>query len=150
LQPLNGGSRLVSKDLDEVGSGLITGRLQGVIVELLYAVLNLVVDLSSGQSTVDAGGGLGRVTTKETYSIAYVSRQKCERDWRFVYLTLLVKDYNITTGQVDGVGGTETGHYRMKSQHLIALSRMQSAKRCQLVIMKTYSHHQQQSHEGPS
>jgi hypothetical protein len=150
LQPLNGGGGLVGKDLDEVGSGLVTGRLQGVIVELLYAVLNLVVDLSSGQGTVDTGGGLGRVTTEETYSMAHVSRQKCERDLRSVNLTLLVEDYNITTGQVDGVGSTETRHYRMKSQRVIALSGMKRTKRCQLVVMRTYSHHQQQSHEGPS
>ena len=59
LQPLNGSGGLVCEDLDEVGSGLVTGRLEGIIVELLYAVLDVVVNLCPCQSTVDAGCGFG-------------------------------------------------------------------------------------------
>lgn len=76
LQPLNGSSRLVSEDLDEVWSGLVTGRLQCIFIKLLNAVLNFVIDLGSGQGTVDARGGLGRVTTEETYRCR---RQFCQK-----------------------------------------------------------------------
>ena len=38
LQPLNSGSGLVCEDLDQVWPGLVSGRLEGVIVELLDAV----------------------------------------------------------------------------------------------------------------
>lgn len=36
LEPLNGSGGLVGEDLDEVGPGLVTGRLESVIVELLH------------------------------------------------------------------------------------------------------------------
>lgn len=65
LKPLNGSSGLVCEDLDEVGTSLLTSRLEGIIVELLDGVADVVVDLGAGQGTVDAGGGLGRVTAKE-------------------------------------------------------------------------------------
>lgn len=67
LEPLDSGSGLVGQDLDEIGTGLITGRLEGIIVELLDAVADLVINLSAGQGTVDTRGGLGRVTTEEAY-----------------------------------------------------------------------------------
>lgn len=65
LKPLNGGSGLVCEDLDEVGASLLTSRLEGIIVELLDGVADVVVDLGAGQGTVDARSGLGRVTTEE-------------------------------------------------------------------------------------
>lgn len=66
LKPLDGGSGLVGEDLDQVGTGLVTGRLEGILIELLDGVANLVVNLGAGEGTVDTGGGLGRVTTEET------------------------------------------------------------------------------------
>lgn len=66
LKPLNGSSGLVCEDLDKVGTSLLTSRLEGIIVELLDGVADVVVDLGAGQGTVDAGSGLGGVTTKET------------------------------------------------------------------------------------
>ena len=56
---------MVGKDSDEIGSGLITGRFQGIVVELLDAVLNFEVDLGASQSTVDTRGSFCRVATKE-------------------------------------------------------------------------------------
>jgi hypothetical protein len=88
LQPLDGSSGLVCEDFDEIGTSLVSGRFQGVIVELLDAVLDAEIDLCAGESTVDTGGGLCGVATKEG---------------------LLVKDKNVSTVKVDGVGGTETG-----------------------------------------
>lgn len=89
LEPLNGGSGLVGEDLDEVGPGLVTGRLEGIIVELLNGVLDAVLNLCPGEGTVDAGSGLGRVTTEET---------------------LLVENDDVTTGEVDGVSSAQAGH----------------------------------------
>ena len=89
LQPLNSGGRLVGQDLDEVGPRLVTGRLEGVIVELLDAVLDAVLNLGPCEGAVDAGGGLGRVAAKEA---------------------LLVKDNDVAAGVVDGVGGAEAGN----------------------------------------
>lgn len=65
LEPLDGGGGLVGQDLDEVGTGLVTGRLEGILVELLDAVANLVVNLGAGQGTVDTRGGLCGVATEE-------------------------------------------------------------------------------------
>lgn len=79
LEPLNGGSGLVCEDLDEVRTSLLTSRLEGVIVELLDGVADVVVDLGAGQGTVDAGGGLGRVTTEETCARESAFRGKCSR-----------------------------------------------------------------------
>ena len=65
LQPLDGGSRLICEDLDQVWSRLVTGGLEGIFVELLDAVADLVVDLSASKRTIDSGGGLCRVATEE-------------------------------------------------------------------------------------
>jgi len=65
LQPLNGGSGLVGKDLDQVGAGLVPSRLEGVLVELLDAVLDAELGLGASECTVNAGSGLGGVTTEE-------------------------------------------------------------------------------------
>jgi hypothetical protein len=89
LQPLDGGGGLVGQNLDEVGAGLITGGLEGVLVELLDAVGNAEVGLGASEGTVDTGGGLGGVTTEEG---------------------LFVEDEDVATVQVDGVGGTEAGY----------------------------------------
>ncbi len=69
LKPLDGGGGLVGEDLDEVWPRLVTGRLEGVIVELLDAVLDAVLDLRPGQGTVDAGGGLCGVAAEEALLI---------------------------------------------------------------------------------
>ena len=65
LQPLDGGSGLVSKDLDQVGARLVTSGLEGVVVELLDTVFDAELGLGAGERTVNAGGGLGGVTTEE-------------------------------------------------------------------------------------
>ncbi len=70
LEPLNGSSGLVGEDLDEVRAGLVTGRLEGILVELLDAVLDLVVDLGAGQGTVDTGCGLCGVAAEEAWGSA--------------------------------------------------------------------------------
>jgi hypothetical protein len=67
LKPLNGGSGLVCEDLDQVWAGLVASRLEGVIVELLDTVANLVIDLGSCEGTIDAGGGLRRVAAEEAW-----------------------------------------------------------------------------------
>lgn len=123
MQPLNSSSRLVCEDLDEIGSRLVTGGLQRVIVELFYTVLNLVVDLCAGQGTVDAGSGLGGVSTEETYIVRGTGQRISCGEWDSgseQMLTLLVEDDNITTSQVDCVRGTQTGHCEIVSVVQIA------------------------------
>jgi hypothetical protein len=66
LEPLDGSRGLVGEDLDEVGACLVTGRLEGIIVELLDAVCNSGVYLCAGESTVDARSGLCGVAAEET------------------------------------------------------------------------------------
>ncbi len=73
MQPLDGSGGLVGEDLDEVWSRLVTGRLECVIVELLDAVGNLVVDLCPGKGTVDSGCGLGGVATHEVCSVSQLA-----------------------------------------------------------------------------
>lgn len=65
LKPLDSSSRLVGKDLDKVGSSLVTGRLEGIIVELLHAVGNASLNLCPCEGTVDTRSSLGRVATEE-------------------------------------------------------------------------------------
>lgn len=65
LEPLDSSSRLVGKDLDKVGSSLVTGRLEGIIVELLHAVGNASLNLCPCEGTVDTRSSLGRVATEE-------------------------------------------------------------------------------------
>lgn len=67
LKPLDSSSGLVGKNLDKVGSSLVTGRLESIIVELLDAVGNARLNLCPCESTVDAGSSLGRVSTEEAY-----------------------------------------------------------------------------------
>jgi len=45
LEPFDGGGRLVGEDFDEFWSCEITGGFEGVVIELLYAVLNAEGDL---------------------------------------------------------------------------------------------------------
>ena len=89
LQPLDGSGGLVGEHLDEVGPRLVTGGLEGVIVELLHAVLDAVLNLCPCESTVDAGCGLCRVAAEEA---------------------LLVEHNNVTASEVDGVGSAEAGN----------------------------------------
>ncbi|KAI6760657.1 hypothetical protein HG530_009517 [Fusarium avenaceum] len=65
LEPLNGGGGLVSQDLDEVRTSLVTGRLEGIIVKLLDAIGDASVNLRPCESTVDTRGSLGRVSTEK-------------------------------------------------------------------------------------
>lgn len=65
LEPLDGSSRLVGEDLDEIRARLVTGRLEGIIVELLDAVCDASVNLGAGESTVDTRGSLCRVSAEE-------------------------------------------------------------------------------------
>lgn len=58
LQPLDGGSGLVCEDFDEVGTSLVSGGFQGIIVELLHAILNTEINLGASESTVDTRGSL--------------------------------------------------------------------------------------------
>ena len=66
LQPLDGGSRLVCQDLDQVWPRLVAGRLEGVIVKLLDAVLDAVLNLRPRQSAVDSRCRFCRVAAKES------------------------------------------------------------------------------------
>jgi hypothetical protein len=66
LQPLDGGSGLVGEDLDQVWSGLVTGRFHGIVVELLHAVADLRIDLGASESAVDTGGSFSGIATEET------------------------------------------------------------------------------------
>ena len=65
LQPLNSGGGLVGENLDQLGASLVSGGLEGIIVELLDAVLNLQVNLGAREGAVDTGGSLGGVATEE-------------------------------------------------------------------------------------
>lgn len=67
LQPLDSGCRLVCEHLDQVRPSLVSGRLERVLVELLDTILDTEINLSARESSVDSGGGLGRVSTKEVY-----------------------------------------------------------------------------------
>jgi hypothetical protein len=95
LQPLNGSGGLVGKHLNEVRPRLVTGGLEGVIVELLHAVLDAVLNLCPCEGAVDAGCGLCRVAAEEA---------------------LLVEDNNVTAGEVDGVGSAEAGNWNTRSR----------------------------------
>lgn len=107
LQPLDGGSGLVCEDLDQVRAGLVSGGLEGVIVELLDAILDAEIDLGAGESTVDAGRGLCRVTTEEVCirSIRVRSGFSVKHA-----LTLLVEEEDVATVEVDSVSSAQTGH----------------------------------------
>jgi len=134
LEPLNGSRGLVSQDLDEIGPGLVSCGLECVIVELLDTIGDAMVDLGTGEGTVDTRGGLGRVTAEESYEPQAklereirppggepprVSTQKAafrrdnhiEKGGAAPVLTLLVKDNDVSTGKVDGVRSAETRHY---------------------------------------
>ena len=65
LQPLNSSGGLVGENLDQLGASLVSGGLEGIIVELLDAVLNLQVNLGAREGAVDTGGSLGGVATEE-------------------------------------------------------------------------------------
>lgn len=65
LKPLNGGGGLVGQDLDEFRTGLVTGRLKGIIVKLLDAVGDASINLRPCESTVDTRSSLGRVSAEE-------------------------------------------------------------------------------------
>jgi hypothetical protein len=67
LEPLDGSSGLVGQDLDQIRASQVPGRLDGVVVELLDAVGDLKIDLSSCESAIDSRCGLGRVTTHEVW-----------------------------------------------------------------------------------
>lgn len=64
-QPLNGSGGLVGQDLDQIRPRLVSRRLECVIVELLDAVADLVVNLCPCESTVDSRCGFGGVASHE-------------------------------------------------------------------------------------
>lgn len=150
LQPLNGSSGLVGEDLDEVRASLFTSRLEGIVVELLDAVADVVVDLGAGQGTVDTGGSLGRVTTEETWSrkvsISYgfagdLSRfPRCEDRPRIALfgmaLTLLVENHDVATGEVDGVGSGQTRNCNGESQQTDGQTRISSRCRASAQLVR--------------
>ena len=68
LEPLDGRSRLVGQDLDQVGTSLVSRGLEGVLVELLDAVLDAKIGLRPRERTVNTGCGLGGVATEEVCS----------------------------------------------------------------------------------
>ena len=76
LEPLDGSGGLVGQDLDEVGTGLVTGGLEGIIVKLLDAVGNADLNLCPCKGTVDTGGSLGRVSTKEACSVGNICQRR--------------------------------------------------------------------------
>jgi len=129
LKPLNSSGRLVCEDLDQIGSRLVSRRLEGIVVELLDAVLDSVLDLCSGEGTVDSGGCFGRVTTEETWVVGYLIDRLFLQD----IFTLFIQNNDISTGQVDGVRSTQAGHWE-DGQQAIAWGRGRV----------TYIHHQQQ------
>lgn len=65
LQPLDGSSGLVCEDLDQIGTRLISGGFEGIIVESLDAVGDAQVDLGARQGAVNTGRSLGGVATEE-------------------------------------------------------------------------------------
>ena len=58
---------MVGQHFNEIWSRLLSRRFQSVIVELLDAVGDVGVDLSSGKSAVDSRGGFGRVAAHEVW-----------------------------------------------------------------------------------
>jgi hypothetical protein len=63
-------SGLVCEDLDEIRPGEISGRLNGVIIELLNAVLDTEFLLRPGVCAVDTRGGLSGVASHEVWSLS--------------------------------------------------------------------------------
>lgn len=55
----------------------------------------------------------------------------CSKSWEMDYLTLLIENEDVSTIEVDGVGGTETGH--CNGQQRMILRRREI----------TYIHHRQ-------
>ena len=90
-QPLDGCGRLVGQDFDQVWPRLVSCRLQCVIIELLDAVANLVVNLCPCEGTVDTRCGLGGVASHEV---------------------VLVQKDDISTSKVDGMSSAQAGHCR--------------------------------------
>lgn len=78
LQPFDGGGGLVGKDLDQLGTSLVSGGLDGVLVEGLDAVVDAEVALGAGQGTVNTGGGLGGVATEESWGIQSAGKRATE------------------------------------------------------------------------
>ena len=102
LQPFDSWGRLICENLDQIRSRFVSGRFQSIVVELLDAVLDLKVNLSSGQSTVDAGCGFRRVATEkvwymlaEDYAVARLE------------LTVLVQQQYVATIEVDSMSCAE-------------------------------------------
>jgi hypothetical protein len=80
---------------------------------LLDAVLDLAVDLGSGQGTVDTGGSLGGVASEEAcrrQSQNALRSKLCSDLGTVAELTLLIQNNHIAASKVDGVRSTQAGH----------------------------------------
>lgn len=75
--------------------------------------MNLGVNLSACQSTVDTRSGLGRVATKEACDFTFFSKVDL---WRSGPRTLLVENKNVSTSQVQSMSGAEAGNYKNNSK----------------------------------
>lgn len=132
MQPLDGRGGLVCEDLDQIGTCLVTGRLEGIIVELLDTVANLKIDLSSGKSAVDARGSFGRVATEEVWAVLVSTLPADE----FSYCSCRVAARFHRSGILCEL------HSGQRLEHMLASF---NAPR---VCLSAYGLHQQQSHEG--
>ena len=79
---------------------------------MLDAVGNLEVDLRPGQGTVDTGCRLRRVAAHEVWK-QNMSAQLPVRSRGT--LTVLVKQQDIATGEIDGVSSAQAGHWELWS-----------------------------------
>ena len=114
LQPLDGSSRLVGQDLDQIGASLVPRRLEGIFVELLDAILDPEIGLCSGEGAVDTGCGLGRVATEEICTTSDHLSLDASLS-RGSSLTLLVQNKDVSAVQVDSMGRTQARHCEAKA-----------------------------------
>lgn len=113
LEPLYGSGRLIGKHLDEIRPRLVARRLESVIVELLHAIGNLVVDLRPCEGAVDSRGGLGGVASHEVWRMS--DKGQFETHITDSGLTVFVEQHYIATGKINGVGRAQAGHWRSLS-----------------------------------
>lgn len=107
LEPLDGRSRLVGQDLDQVGTSLVARRLEGIFVELLDAILDTKIGLRPREGTVNTGCGFGGVATEEVCAMGQNRQSTLTKGKQ---RTLLVQNKDVSTVQVDSVSGTQARH----------------------------------------
>ena len=106
-QPLDGCGRLVGQNLDQVRPRLVSRRLQCVIVELLDAVANLVVNLCPCRAPLIPDVALVELPPMKSGP----SQKTAFGRWSSFKLTVLVEQNNITTSKVNGVSSAQAGHW---------------------------------------